>query len=150
VFLPLIQTENQEFETESISHLPKGDAKILLVDDEEYILNLERQILGRLGYEVTSYSSSSEALLAFRRNPEAFDLVISDVTMPGITGDKLAIEMMKIRPHIPVILCTGYNENITQEKVFSLGVKGFLLKPIRKKALAEKIAKVLDKESSSV
>ncbi|MCP4575951.1 MAG: PAS domain S-box protein [Deltaproteobacteria bacterium] len=144
VFLPLIKSENKTFEIESDSNIPKGHGKILLVDDEAYILNLEEQMLTRLGYEVTSYTSSSEALLAFRRTPETFDLVISDVTMPGITGDKLAIEMMKVRPDIPIILCTGYSEKITQEKILSLGIMGFLLKPVQKKAFAEKIREVLD------
>ena len=101
-------------------------------------------MLGQLGYAVTTYTSSSKALLAFRSNPEGFDLVITDMTMPRMTGDEMALEMMKVRPDIPVILCTGHSEKITEEEVLALGIRGFLLKPIQRRNLAEKIREVLD------
>ncbi len=145
VYLPSIKTENHVIETEQRSDLPKGNEKILLVDDEESILKLEKMMLLRLGYKVASYSSSPKALQAFRRNPEDFDLVITDMTMPHMTGDKLAVKMMKVRPDIPVILCTGFSQRITQEQADVLGIKGFLLKPIPTGILANKLREILDK-----
>ena len=142
--MPSIKAETPILETESISGLPKGNEKILVVDDEENITKLAKEMLGKLGYEVTTYTSSSKALLAFRRNPEAFDLVITDMTMPHMTGDEMAMKMMKVRPDIPVILCTGHSNQITEEEALALGIRGFLLKPIQGKIFAEKIRKVLD------
>ena len=144
VYLPMIETEAPLQITESASDLPKGHEKILVVDDEEPIIKVIEKMLGQLGYVVTSYTSSSEALLAFRRNPEAFDLVITDMTMPRMTGDEMAVKMMKVRHDIPVILCTGHSEKITEEDVLALGIRGFLQKPIQRRNLAEKIRKVLD------
>jgi len=146
LFLPSIKTETPILETESISGLPKGNEKILVVDDEENITKLAKEMLGKLGYEVTTYTSSSKALLAFRRNPEAFDLVITDMTMPHMTGDEMALEMMKVRPDIPVILCTGHSEIIKEEEALTLGLRGFLLKPIQGRIFAEKIREVLDEQ----
>ena len=82
--------------------------------------------------------------MAFRRSPEAFDLVITDMTMPRMTGDHMAAKMMKVRPDIPVILCTGHNERITEEEVLASGIKSLLSKPIERRIFAEKIRKVLD------
>ena len=100
-----------------------------------------------MGYAVTNYTNSSKALLAFRSNPEGFDLVITDMTMPHMTGDEMALEMMKVRPDIPVILSTGHSEQITEEKALALGIRGFLLKPIQRRNLAQKIREVLDEKS---
>jgi len=93
---------------------------------------------------VTSRTSSLETFEAFRANPDKFDLVITDISMPNMSGDKLAVELIKIRPDIPILLCTGYSENMTDEKIKSLGIKGLLKKPIVIKDLAQKIRDVLD------
>jgi len=114
------------------------------VDDEEAIITMERQVLERLGYQVTSRTGSLEALEAFRADPDKFDLIMTDMAMPNISGDKLSVELTKIRPDIPVLLCTGFSEKISEEKALSLGIKGFLLKPIIIKDLAKKIRQVLD------
>jgi CheY-like chemotaxis protein len=90
-----------------------------------------------LGYQVTSRTSSLEALEAFRTSPDKFDLVITDMAMPNMSGDKLSIELIKKRPDIPVLLCTGFSETMSEEKAASLGIKGFLLKPIIMKDLAQ-------------
>jgi PAS domain S-box-containing protein len=147
IFLPIVKSADEKQATPT--HLPiiGGTESVLLVDDEDSILKMERQVLERLGYQVTSRTGSIEALEAFRANPDKFDLVITDMTMPKMTGDKLAAELIRIRPGIPVLLCTGYSENMTHEKIKSLGIKGLLKKPIVIKDLAEKIREVLDKTS---
>jgi len=125
-----------------------GTEHILLVDDEKAILTMEKQMLERLGYHVTSRTSSIEALEAFRENPDKFDLIITDMAMPNLPGDKLAIDLTKIRPDIPVLLCTGFSETMSEEKrAASLGIKGFLLKPIIMKDLSHKIREVLDEKT---
>jgi CheY-like chemotaxis protein len=108
---------------------------------------MEEQVLQRLGYQVTSRTSSIEALEAFKANPDRFDLVITDMAMPNMAGDKLAVQLIKIRPDIPVLLCTGFSETLSEEKIQSIGVKGFLLKPIIMKDLAKKIRQVLDRHN---
>jgi CheY-like chemotaxis protein len=100
--------------------------------------------LERLGYHVTVRTSSIEAVELFCAKPDDFDLVISDVTMPNMTGDKLAIEMMKIRPDIPVILCTGYSKRISDESAAHIGIKAFAHKPIVRSELAKTVREVLD------
>ncbi len=105
---------------------------------------MEKQLLERLGYQVTSRTSSLEALEAFRATPDKFDLVITDMAMPNMPGDKLAIELIKIRPDIPILLCTGFSQTMSEEKAASLGIKGFLFKPIIMKDLAQKVREVLN------
>ena len=105
---------------------------------------MTRHMLDRLGYKVTSQTSSTYALEIFRTRPDYFDLIISDMTMPNITGDRLAKELQQIRPDIPIILCTGYSERIDDEKAKSIGVRALVMKPIVKSALAKTIRKVLD------
>ena len=119
-------------------------ANILLIDDEDAIITMEKLMLERLGYQVTSRTSSIEALEAFRDNPDRFDLVITDMAMPNMSGDKLSVELTKIRPDIPILLCTGFSETMSEEQAKSLGIKGFLLKPIVMKDLSHKIREVLD------
>jgi len=101
-------------------------------------------MLERLGYQVTSRTSSIEALEAFRDSPDKFDLVITDMAIPNMSGDRLSAELTKIRSDIPVLLCTGFSETMSEEKAASLGIKGFLWKPIVMKDLAKKIREVLE------
>jgi len=139
--------EKNSFEgqvTNSEAKIQGGTEQILLVDDEEAILTMEKQMLERLGYQVISHTSSLEALETFRDSPDKFDLVITDMAMPNIPGDRLSAELTKIRSDIPVLLCTGFSETMSEEKATSLGIKGFLLKPIVMKDLAQKIREVLD------
>ena len=145
VYLPVEKSFSTEPITNSNVKFQTGTEQILLVDDEEAILSLEKQILERLGYQVTSRISSTEALEAFRAAPDKFDLVITDMAMPNMPGNKLSVELIKIRPDIPVLLCTGFSETMSEKKAASLGIKGFLLKPIVMKDLAQKIRDVLDK-----
>jgi CheY-like chemotaxis protein len=116
------------------------------VDDETGIITMEKQMLERLGYHITSRTSSLEALEAFRSAPGKFDLIITDMAMPKMTGDKLSAELIKIRPDIPILLCTGFSETMPEEKAVSMGIKGFLMKPIVMKDLALMVRAVLDKK----
>jgi PAS domain S-box-containing protein len=124
--------------------LPSGRERILFVDDELPIAKIGCQILERLGYQVTTRTSSIEALELFRSKPEDFDLVITDMTMPNMTGDELAMELIAFRSDIPIILCTGYSKRLAEEEAAEIGIKAFAYKPIVKADMAKTIRKVLD------
>jgi PAS domain S-box-containing protein len=147
VFLPRIDSDlKSETETESLEPLPEGNNElILLVDDEEMVIDMVRHMIERLGYQVVTTTRPDEALKVFGTQPDAFDLVITDMTMPRMTGDVLARELMRIRPNIPVILCTGYSEMMTEEEASATGIRAFFLKPFTLADLSETIRKVLGK-----
>jgi len=144
IYLPVVGDTAEKQEPKMDEPLPSGSERILLVDDEESIIVVEKQVLERLGYQVLPCTGSMEALEAFKADPNKFDLVITDMSMPKMSGDKLAIELMRVRPDIPILLCTGFSESMTDEKIKSLGIKGLLMKPIVIKALAQKIRETLD------
>ena len=144
VYLPVVKSSFEKQETRTQEAIQGGTEQILLVDDEEVIVTIERQMLERLGYQVTSRISSIEALEAFRTAPDKFDLVITDMAMPNMSGYKLSAELAKIRPGIPILLCTGFSEIMSEETALSLGIKGFLMKPIIMRDLSQKIREVLD------
>ena len=125
--------------------LPTGKERILFVDDEAPIAKIGAHTLERLGYSVTVRTSSLEALELFKTKPTEFDLVITDMTMPNMTGDKLAVELIKVNPDIPIIICTGYSNKISDETASQIGIKAFAYKPVAKADLAKTIRKVLDK-----
>jgi PAS domain S-box-containing protein len=148
IFLPI--TKNATADGLSTSEaLPCGTERILFIDDEIQITKMWDQLLERLGYVVTTRNSSLEALGLFRSNAGDFDLVITDMTMPNMTGDELAIELMKIRPDIPVILCTGYSKKISEKTALEMGIKAFAYKPIAKMDLTKTVRKVLDGAKSN-
>jgi len=124
--------------------LPRGTERILYIDDEPALANLAEKMLSKLGYDVTTLTSSLEALNIFKSRADKFDLVITDMTMPGMTGDTLAQKLMEIRPDIPVILCTGYSEHVSGEGAKKIGIRKFVMKPLEMKVLAKAIRKVLD------
>ncbi|MBU8910114.1 MAG: response regulator, partial [Desulfobacterales bacterium] len=146
VYFPIEKSSFEKLDTQSTEPVRGGTERILLVDDEEAILTMEKQMLERLGYQVASRTSSVEAFEAFRSSPDKFDLVITDMAMPNMAGDKLSAELIKIRPGIPILLCTGFSETMSEEKAAALGINGFLLKPIVMKDLSHKIREVLDKK----
>jgi PAS domain S-box-containing protein len=125
-------------------HLPSGTEKLLLVDDEAAIANIYGLSLKRLGYRVTTRTSAVEALDLFRAKPKDFDLVITDMTMPVMTGEVLAAELMAIRPEIPVIVSTGYSKRISESQARQNGIKALVIKPIIKAELAKTVRRVLD------
>ncbi|MCP3892186.1 MAG: PAS domain S-box protein [Desulfobulbaceae bacterium] len=143
VFLPTVEKEALT-ENEINDEIPIGREKILLVDDEEILAKMGKTMLERLGYHVTVRSNSFEALETFQNQPDKFDIVITDQTMPGMTGSDLSRRMLQIRPDIPIILCTGYSTIISEEKAKSMGIKEFAFKPLAKKDIAKMIRKVLD------
>ncbi len=144
VYLPVAKSFIKNPDSKIKEHIPGGVEHILLVDDEEAILSMEKMMLERLGYQLTSRASSIEALKAFKDNPAKFDLVITDMAMPNMPGDMLSIELMKIRPDIPILICTGFSDTMSEEKADLLGIDGFLLKPIVMKDLSQKIRGILD------
>jgi PAS domain S-box-containing protein len=143
VFIPAIERRiNPEQRTKT--PIPKGTEHVLFIDDEPVLAKMGKQLLESLGYQVEMITKSSDALELFRKKPDRFDLVITDMTMPNITGEKLAIELMNIRPDIPIILSSGFNYNIDEKKAMALGIRAFISKPVLKQEIAETIRNVLD------
>jgi signal transduction histidine kinase/ActR/RegA family two-component response regulator len=147
VYLPTIQTPGWDGSGDQ-DLIPVGKETILFVDDEETIVRLGKELLSPLGYTVEVYTSSQEALNAFRHSPQRFDLVITDQTMPGLTGEALSRELLRIRPELPIILCTGFSHIITAEKAKTLGIQAYLMKPLAIRDLAPIVRHVLDKTLS--
>jgi PAS domain S-box-containing protein len=131
---------------ETLRSIPRGDESILFVDDEEIIVNSVRNMLQHLGYRVTVAMDSQEALKLFSESPSQFDLVITDQTMPFMTGEDLGKVLMNIRPDLPVILCTGYSDMIDSEKATAMGFRGFIMKPFTVREGAELLRCVLDQK----
>jgi len=142
VYLPVIMRKLTA-EEEIATPLPMGHECILLVDDEQPLVEIGKQMLQRLGYTVDTRTSSIEALELFRANPDRFDLVITDIVMPNMTGETLAEKMMDIRSDIPVILCTGYSEKITRKQASEMGIQCFLMKPLVMRDLATTVRQAL-------
>lgn len=144
VSFPLLKARPVESETLSTGVIPTGSEHILYVDDEEAIVLMTQQKLVRLGYRVTSRTSSVEALEAFKAKQDEFDLVITDMTMPNMTGVELAARIKEIRPDIPIIICTGFSEMIDRDIAERIGIMGYIMKPPLKDEIAKTIRKVLD------
>ena len=143
VHLPAIADAAQH-ETKPLNLIPVGKERILFIDDEEILAEMGKHLLERLGYRVTVRQNSIEALTTFQSQPDQFDLVITDHTMPGMTGFDLARRILQIRPGMPIILCTGYSSQVSEERAKSYGIKGFAMKPLARKDIATLIRKVLD------
>lgn len=143
VFLPRIMTHVARPDVRISERVPTGNECILFVDDEKVLRDLGKSLLEHLGYEVVARTSSIEALEVFRNQPNRFDLVITDMTMPNMTGMELVKELVQIRPDIPVILCTGFSDKLTPEKAAAAGIREFIMKPFGARNLADTIRKVL-------
>ena len=142
VYLPTIKRKLAK-EEEMPNPLPMGYERILLVDDEQPLVEIGKQMLERLGYKVDTRTSSIEALNLFKADPHRFDLVITDIVMPNMTGDKLADEMIGIRSDIPIVLCTGYSEKFTRRNASDMGIEAFLMKPLVMQDLANTVRQAL-------
>jgi CheY-like chemotaxis protein len=142
IHLPLLDASGHPERPET-PPLPVGTGHILYVDDEEPIASLGREMLTSLGYDVAVRLSSIDALEAFRANPRDYDLVITDMTMPNMTGARLAEEMLKIRPDLPIILTTGFSERMDKEEAERLGFRDFLMKPVSLGDLARAVQRAL-------
>jgi CheY-like chemotaxis protein len=146
VYLPIHEATAEAIQPSKI-RLPACHERILIVDDEIAIVKISCLILEQLGYRVTPQTSSIEALRLFRKAPGDFDLVITDMTMPNMTGDQMAEQMLHIRHDLPVILCTGYSKHTNEEMALKIGIRAFIYKPIKKNDLAAIVRKVLDENT---
>jgi|GEM_PF-1744134 len=148
IMLPRI-AENVIEEQKPEARLPGGNETILFVDDEEMIIDMQSKMLLSLGYKVICRQSSIAALDLFKKNPFAFDVVITDQTMPHMNGYELSQQLLGIRPDIPVVLCTGFSEHVSEEKALEAGIRAFVLKPFNMGEIAETIRSVLNGKNSS-
>ncbi len=135
-----------ELEASAVGHdeIPTGSERILFVDDEEALVEMGEDILAELGYEVASRMNGREALALFRTDPSRFDLVITDQTMPEMTGIDLAREIFSLRPNMPIIMCTGFSYLVDADRALAAGIKAFAMKPLTKREIARTIRNVLD------
>ena len=148
VYLPVIQEKKKKIAATHKLPLPTGTERIILVDDDQTIAQMNKAMLESLGYKVTAFTDSMEIIEAFRKDPVNFDLILTDMTMPQITGGELAKTILNIRPDIPIILCTGFSELIDKEMAKEVGIREFIMKPATKKELAETIRRVLNGNAS--
>jgi CheY-like chemotaxis protein len=140
-----------QIQTESFDvpdNLPRGHEKILVVDDEEMLAQTVKMMLSDMGYQVKSLTSSTKALAAIQKNPEQFDLIITDQTMPELTGRDLAQTLKKIRPDLPIVLFTGNSSRLSAEEADMLGISAYLIKPVDLKKLLLTVRRLLDKKSN--
>ena len=147
VYFPCIREEVQEADLNQ--EVPCGKGRILFVDDETVLVQMGKVMLERLGYTVTSCTSSTEALAVFTASPHRFDLVITDQTMPGMTGMVLARRLLDTRPDLPVILCTGYSTQVNEQSAKAVGIREFVLKPFSKTLISQLVKRVLDPEAET-
>lgn len=142
-YFPVVE-EEARVETAELQIDPLGTERILLIDDEIILCEMGKEILERQGYAVTIQNSSLEALATFKNAPNDFDLLVTDQTMPGMTGSDLARRVLQIRPDMPIILCTGYSSIIDEHSATEIGISAFARKPFSKDAIGKLIRKVLD------
>jgi len=145
IYFPAL-VEMIEEEKKPEGEIKGGSETILFVDDEESMVDLNRQRLERLGYQVKSTTKPVEALEWFRADPDQFDVIITDMTIPRMTGDRLTKEILTIRPEMPVIICTGYSERMSAKKAEALGVSKYIEKPIDLRNLASALREVLNEK----
>ena len=143
VYFPSSSDRALQKETE-LETLPTGKENILLVDDEVSLVEISERILSGLGYSVTSSTDPVRIIKLFESDPYKYDLIISDMTMPNLTGDKLSLELLKIRPNVPILICTGHSDKVSHENADEIGIKGLLMKPVMKANLAKTVREVLD------
>jgi len=147
VYLPVVAAAASTEEAVAPTLLPTGSERLLLVDDDAMILSVVQQLLGALGYRTEAYDDPEAALDAFRARPRDFDLVLTDMTMPKKTGEELTRELLALRPELPIILCTGFSENMGPEKAKAMGIRRFLMKPVIMGELARAVRGALDGEA---
>jgi CheY-like chemotaxis protein len=143
LFFPVFEGE-PSLEAMPVEEYPTGNERILFIDDEKSIVSMAKLMLERLGYLVETKTCPEKALEIFRSQSDTFDLLITDMAMPKMSGDILVNQILTIRPNMPIILCTGFSEKISEENADELGIKAFLSKPIGMRKLAVTIRKVLD------
>jgi PAS domain S-box-containing protein len=137
-------------ETHALLAPLRGSERILFVDDEDFLVDVGKQMLERLGYQVETKSNPLDAIETFASRPDRYDLVVTDLTMPNLAGDALARRLQSIRPDIPIILCTGYSERINEEKAAALGIHALMMKPLSMDELSRTIRRILDTPRQAV
>lgn len=143
VLFPVLENSTEAVASQPISY-PGGTERILFVDDEDLLVEVGVEMLNDLGYDAVGSTRAHQALDMFKARPDGFDLVITDMTMPGMTGDQLAAHILQHRPDTPVIICTGFSKRVSPEKISSLGVRALLMKPVTVQELSRTIRDVLD------
>ena len=149
VYLPLARTKEKRAPAPRLEELPRGSESILFVDDEPQLARMQKANLDKLGYKVNAFTDSLAALSEFRKNPDKYRVIITDMAMPDMSGAKLAEEIKKISPDIAVILCTGYSDSIDEKKAAELGIDEFLLKPVDSNHLATSIREAINRKAIS-
>lgn len=143
IYLPVTNEVHQD-DSIPIEKMPCGKEQILFVDDEKMLTSIGRQMLSEHGYRVTTENNAMKALELFSAEPERFDLVITDQTMPHLSGKKLVEKMLKIRPDLPTIICTGHSDQIDEQCAKQMGIKAFCMKPLNMAKLVQTVRRVLD------
>jgi PAS domain S-box-containing protein len=143
IYLPITNETHRDDEI-TVEKMPHGNEQILFVDDEKMLTEIGRQMLSEHGYRVTTENSAIKGLELFSSDPGRFDLVITDQTMPDLSGKKLVEKMLKIRPDLPTIICTGHSDQIDEQSAKQMGVKAFCMKPLNMAELVQTVRQVLD------
>jgi PAS domain S-box-containing protein len=143
IYLPLVEGKDEIINNDLEKTYIGGKERILFVDDEDTMTQIAEDMLSKMGYDIWATTSSVAALKSFRLQPDHFDIVITDQAMPNMTGMVLSEELLKIRPDLPIILCTGFSEIITPARLEAIGIGGFIMKPFTMADLDATIRKVL-------
>ena len=145
VYFPVVTGIETSQEQQRSQSLVGGSESILVVDDEQMVADYLKGFLEQLGYKITVCNDGNTALMTFEKNPQGFDVVITDQTMPGKTGFEIARSMLTLRPELPIILCSGYSSALSPERVSKAGIREFMMKPVSLHDLAPVIRSVLNK-----
>ncbi|MBF0101704.1 MAG: response regulator [Desulfobacterales bacterium] len=148
VYFPLIERESKEINAVTEEIIYTGTEHILLVDDDLHVLQMVKKMLEKLGYQITERSSSLEAYEAFVHDLDKYDLIITDMTMPNMTGEQLAKKILELKPDMSIIICTGFSERFNEEKIKKLGIKASVMKPIIRSELSKVIRNVIDAKTT--
>jgi len=150
VYFPLVEAGPESDRQSAELIMPTGSERILFVDDEETLAEMAGEMLSRLGYQVTIMTSGVEAVDLLRSRPEEFDMVITDQTMPNISGLELARAALSLRPDLPVVLYTGYSAAISESEALEIGVRKVLMKPLSMSLLSRAVRQILDRKQGTI
>jgi CheY-like chemotaxis protein len=147
LYFPVVREhKNHHQQKNQLTHVQNGREKVMFVDDESYIRESTKDFLEKYGYQVAIFQNGRDALDTFKSNPSAFDIIITDMTMPEFTGAQLAKEILTMTPDMPIVLCTGFSENISPAEALEIGFRKYIQKPFRHQDIAALIRRILDKK----
>ena len=144
VYFPLLEQDEKEVNEKEIEMIIGGNEHIMVIDDEQILSEIISTILTDLGYKTTQFNSSEKALKEFEKNPNKYDMIFTDQTMPKMVGSELAKKALEIRKDIPIILCTGYSPFISRDQALEIGIKEFVMKPLTRSTLANTVRNIFD------